>query len=112
MLAMSGFVMRGLLTEDGEIDYTQYWRYGFDEAGGRFLAALFDAVVDGEWWEGKWYPFHDPNEPIDGCFVDTIEDLEEIVTGGEIPEEVIAILREEQREYLRRQPSREVEAER
>ncbi len=47
---MSGFVLRGLLTEDGELDYSQHWKYGFHE--GDFLAGLFDDVVDGEWWKG------------------------------------------------------------
>jgi hypothetical protein len=97
---MSAYELRGLLIEDGELDYTQHWQYGFDR--GDFLAALFDDVVDGEWWEGAWYPFHDPMYPIDAYAVAGVEELEEILSGGEIPAEVFAALREEEREYQRR----------
>jgi hypothetical protein len=107
---MSGYVLRGLVTEDGELDYSQHWMYGFHE--GEFLAALFDDVVDGEWWEGKWYPFHDPQEPIEAYAVETVEELDEILTGGEIPDVVIAELREERRQYISRQDAGEPEAER
>ncbi len=44
--------------------------------------------------------------------MDTVEELEEILTGGEIPAEVIAELREEQQEYWRRAAMVEAEAER
>jgi len=103
---MSAYELRGLLTEDGELDYSQHWQYGFDR--GDFLAALFDDVVDGEWWEGTWYPFHDPGYPIEAYVVDTVEELEETLTGGGIPAGVAAALREEQREY-QRQATNEVE---
>ncbi len=110
MLAMSAYELRGLLTVDAELDYSQHWQYGFHR--GEFLAALFDDVVDGEWWEGTWYPFHDPREPIEAYAVDTVEELDEILTGGEIPAEVVTALREEEREYRRRAATVEAEAER
>lgn len=107
---MSAYQLRGLLTEDGELDYSQHWQYGFHQ--GMFLAALFDDVVDGEWWEGSWYPFHDPREPIDAYAVDTVEELEEILTSGEIPAAVMGALRDEEQAYRRRVATVEAEAER
>lgn len=111
--AMSAYELRGLVTEDGEIDYSQHWQYGFDHISGVFLAALFDDVVDGEWWEGTWYPFHDPKVPIEAYAADAVEELEEIITGGSIPDELLDALREEQRQHhLQAARRSEVEAER
>jgi hypothetical protein len=97
---MSPYVLRGLLTEDGEIDYSEHWMYGYLPEVGRFVAALVESVVDGEWVDGEWVPFHDPNVPIEVYEVDTIEELEETITGGEIPAEVVTALREEQQRHL------------
>ncbi len=91
--------LRGLLTDDGELDYSQHWEYAFNPSRGVFMAGLFDDVADGEWWAGTWYPFDDPRVPIEAYVVDTLEELEETITGAEIPAEVLATLREEQRRY-------------